>query len=186
MASGDFTCKLHIILPLSSCDLHTYIPVLTLLDYGSNLVVWGAAETAVTLIACSIPILRTLISDIRKSTANQSSYAKQSSGRDPTHFGTSRNVDVNTYAQRDPGRDSAFAGQTAVTSMGRYAKREADGTMNDSDSDKSTLPIHHTGRTEILKTEEVHVEYDRKSDWRENEIEMYRFDVEQPHQPQAR
>jgi hypothetical protein len=37
------------------------------LDYVSGLIIWGAAESAVTIMAASIPVLRTLFHDLRVS-----------------------------------------------------------------------------------------------------------------------
>jgi hypothetical protein len=66
MANGDFGCKspypfhflslLHSLKPFKATQLTS-----NLLDIGANVVIWGFAESLISIIAASIPILRAFI-----------------------------------------------------------------------------------------------------------------------------
>lgn len=67
LAAGDFTCTF---LPLS---LPRFRGSLTMegIDANSGLIIWGAAESAVTIMAASIPVLRVLLRDVSTFTKNK-------------------------------------------------------------------------------------------------------------------
>jgi hypothetical protein len=68
LASGDFPCKF--------CLLATNQAIILTcsLVEGANLVIWGVAETAVTIMAASIPVMRVLFRDVA------STYRSRKSG----------------------------------------------------------------------------------------------------------
>ncbi|OIW32896.1 hypothetical protein CONLIGDRAFT_695133 [Coniochaeta ligniaria NRRL 30616] len=77
LASGDFTCR-----SLALCRA---------------LIIWGAAESAVTIMAASIPILRTLFHDLRASSRKYyASHIVDDSGS--SRFARSRNGEVTMSA----------------------------------------------------------------------------------------
>lgn len=117
--------------------------------------IWGTVEIAVTIIACSIPILRALLSDYKRSRYAGTS-ARTGAGGASSHFTTKRSV------------------RSAVTSHGRKTSRRD--SSNDEDSDTSILPVGDKG---IVRTAEVTIEYSSRED--EDGLEMTSFD--KPYSP---
>jgi hypothetical protein len=113
---------------------------------GVDLVEWGAAETAVTVIATSIPILRALFKELR-STAR--SYGKSTSKDGMPH---SRSHITKSVAH--------------VHSRPRPVSQEG---LNDSDSDRSIWP---GGKPYIMKTDEITLTYDDRPAGKEPGYEM--------------
>lgn len=103
--------------------------------YGTDLVIWGTVEVAVTIIGCSIPIFRALLSDYKKSRY----LASKSVGTKPAATRLSRH--------------------NTVISHGGSASRDV--VLSDSASERSILPEGEKG---IIRTDEVTVEYARHDD----------------------
>ncbi|KAI4604391.1 hypothetical protein KJ359_000529 [Pestalotiopsis sp. 9143b] len=119
---------------------------------GVDLVEWGAAETAVTVIATSIPILRALFSELR-STARSNS---KGTGKDAM-----------------PGSQSRFSrmSKTPAVVVNARARPVSQQELNegDSDSDRSIWP---GGKPYIMKTDEITLTYDERRGDEENGYEM--------------
>lgn len=115
-------------------------------DYGIQLVVWGATEVAVTIIAGSIPLLRVLLSDYKKSR-----YA-----RSEPRYG-------NTSGAAGLSRISRHNGSVLATS-GRAPPRPSLGST-DGDSEKNILRGH--GDKEIVRTIEVTIDHGHRKDLEE-------------------
>ncbi|KAK6080593.1 hypothetical protein SCUP234_05139 [Seiridium cupressi] len=114
---------------------------------GVDLVEWGAAETAVTVIATSIPVLRALFSELSSSAR---SYIKSSS-KDGV-----------------PGNQSRMTKTTTqISTRQRPVSRDDD--FRDSDSDKSIWP---GGRPYIMKTDEITLTFDSRRADEEHGYEM--------------
>ncbi|KAI0174031.1 hypothetical protein BJ166DRAFT_574367 [Pestalotiopsis sp. NC0098] len=119
---------------------------------GVDLVEWGAAETAVTVIATSIPILRALFSELR-STARSNS---KGTGKDAM-----------------PASQSRFSrmSKTPAVVVNARARPVSQQELNegDSDSDRSIWP---GGKPYIMKTDEITLTYDERRRDEENGYEM--------------
>ncbi|KAI1106219.1 hypothetical protein F4804DRAFT_348976 [Jackrogersella minutella] len=104
---------------------------------GGNLITWGSAEVATTIMAASIPVLRVLVRDIRESVAWV---------RDTGSF---------RGALRSLRRKSrGISGQTAITGQEQQILRS-----NDRESDKAW-----SGSGGITRTQEVHISFDNRVD----------------------
>lgn len=103
----------------------TEIPSLTSGDftyYVSGLIIWGAAESAVTIMAASIPILRTLFQDLKASSRRYyGSQIVNDSGS--SRFGHSRNGEVIMVVMGD------FQGRTRYPSDGRLVGHVKSGAV---------------------------------------------------------
>ncbi|KAI1089772.1 hypothetical protein F5B19DRAFT_495057 [Rostrohypoxylon terebratum] len=108
---------------------------------GGNLVIWGSAEIATTIMAASIPVLRVLVRDIRESVA----WARDT--------GSVRRA-IKSLG-RGPRRTS---GQTHFAGQQPHMLRSS----NDHKSTKSNLSW--TGSRGITRTQDVHVSFDNRND----------------------
>jgi len=108
---------------------------LTTVDYGSELVIWGTAESAVTIVAASIPMLRTLFREV-----------KSKAGYGSNNVTTKR---------------SKIGRTTVVVTADRTARGE-DGhhvsPSNNKGDDRSDRSILHVGGNAIVQTSEIRVE----------------------------
>jgi hypothetical protein len=123
-------------------------PLLTEIADGIDLFIWGNAETTVTIIAASIPILRVLIRDVK----------------------TSRRSDTNTKYSKSEFPSEASQ-RNKVTVSGGSAGGLGRGSQDDG-SEKGMIgeQLELAG---ILRTNDVSVEYHRKRDVESDEDEMY-------------
>ncbi|KAF6814460.1 hypothetical protein CSOJ01_04011 [Colletotrichum sojae] len=137
----------------------TTIPTLLSGDFtydGSDLVIWGTAESGVTIVAASIPVLRVLVRDVASSARK---YYGGSSGTrtNGSRFGVARS---NTVTVTTTTANNSHHGASRKGSTRRKDK------LADDRSDRSILG----GEEElefgkIVKTHEVVVQYDRRSDY---------------------
>ncbi|KAF3015872.1 hypothetical protein E8E14_008475 [Neopestalotiopsis sp. 37M] len=125
---------------------------------GVDLVEWGAAETAVTVIATSIPILRALFSELR-STARSNS--KGGTGKDA--------MPGNSYSQSRLSRMSKTPAGVLVSSRPARPISQQELNEEDSDSDRSIWP---GGKPYIMKTDEITLTYDDRRRDEEHGYEM--------------
>ncbi|KAI0889261.1 uncharacterized protein GGS22DRAFT_153529 [Annulohypoxylon maeteangense] len=130
-----------------------YLPLLakgTFSTQGTTLVIWYVAESSVTIIAASIPVLRALIKEISssidrygRSTANKSGMKSQTRST-PRVLHPSNIVTTVVSSRRDPNE------------------------AGDASSDKSILDAAHApGKTSlgrIVQTQEVRLSYHDRSD----------------------
>ncbi|KAH8655321.1 hypothetical protein BX600DRAFT_525261 [Xylariales sp. PMI_506] len=114
---------------------------------GVPLVIWGEAETATTIIAASIPVLRVLLKDI-----------KQSSSR---YYGSN--------PKSLPANPLSSVNNKSVVRTRTHSKSQDD--FNDAESSKSILH----GATQIVKTSDVRVSYGGATKDPERGYEMGRF-----------
>lgn len=113
---------------------------------GVDLVEWGAAETAVTVIATSIPVLRALFSELGSTSRSYiKSNSKDGFPGSQSHI-TRNKTNISTRQRPDPQDD-----------------------LKDSDSDRSIWP---GGKPYIMKTDEVTLTYDSRVVDGENMYEM--------------
>lgn len=139
-----------------------HIPSLYTTDYTweeSSLFVWTAAELGTTIIAASIPILRTLLRNIKDSTHRRD-------GR----TGVTNTFKTGTYVCSTVGRSQSYRRMDGDTiSQKPGGKGHLDGISESGESVTSLvdLPMKNFGNDRahggIMKTEEVQVQYDRKS-----------------------
>lgn len=109
-------------------------------DEGGNLVIWGSAEVATTIMAASIPVLRVLIRDIRESVA------------------WVRDTGSVRGAIKSLGRRSRrISGQTHFAGHHPHMLRSS----NDHESNKSNLSWAGSGG--ITRTQEVHISFDNRN-----------------------
>ncbi|XDG08484.1 hypothetical protein ABKA04_008099 [Annulohypoxylon sp. FPYF3050] len=107
---------------------------------GGNLVIWGSAEVATTIMAASIPVLRVLIRDIRESVA------------------WVRDTGSVRGAIKSLGRKSRrISGQTHFAGHQPHMLRSS----NDHESNKSNLSWAGSGG--ITRTQEVHISFDNRN-----------------------
>ena len=119
---------------------------------GVPLVIWGAAETATTIIATSIPVLRALFSEIKKNSSRR--YYNQSNLKSGTGAGPQRSVNHSTI----------------VTVHARSHSRGV--SSNDTASDKSIL----AAGSKIMKTSVVTINYNNSPMNDNSGLEMDDFD----------
>ncbi|KAI2462762.1 hypothetical protein F4781DRAFT_180659 [Annulohypoxylon bovei var. microspora] len=131
-----------------------YLPLLaagTFSTQGTTLVIWYVAESSVTIIAASIPVLRALIKEI-------------SSSIDRYGRSTGNKSDVKSQAKGAPKILHQSNTVTTVVS----SRRDTFDTHGDADSEKSILgaahaPVH-TSLGGIVQTQEVRLSYHNRSD----------------------
>lgn len=123
---------------------------------GVPLVIWGAAETATTIIATSIPVLRALFSDIKKSAGK---YFNDTGGS-------------NSGSRPQRSKNSTVIVSAARNNMQRSQIKD---DQNDNSSDRSILPGGGGKGGRILKTAEVSIDFNSARD-EEADYEMDRFD----------
>ncbi len=116
-----------------------------LTDDGVDLFIWGNAETNVTIIAASIPILRVLVREVK------SSARRYYASRD------------NPTALRSHGR--THANTVTISSRAAPRSQKMDDQSDRSILDETPRPGH------ILQTSEVAIEY-RKYDGNDDMYEM--------------
>jgi len=117
-----------------------------LTDDGIDLFIWGNAESAVTIIAASIPILRVLVREVR-STARRYYVSKEG--------GTGSNTQHNTVV---------ISGGNLTSS--RHHSHVPSKVQDDS-SDKSILsdgPYSKNANGRIVRTNEINVAYQSRKD----------------------
>lgn len=119
---------------------------------GVPLVIWGAAETATTIIATSIPVLRALFSELRKNSSRR--YYNQSNLKSSTATRPHRSIN-----------------QTTVVTV-HARSRSRDASSNDTASDKSIL----AGDSKIMKTSVVTINYHNRPVHESSVLEMDEFD----------
>ena len=132
-----------------------------LADDGVDLFIWGNAESSVTIVAASIPILRVLVREAR-TTARRYYVSK-----DATSSGSG--------LRSKAGRTQT---NTVVISSGNLASanRQANiSKIQDDSSDKSILsdgPYRASGNSRIVRTKEVNVAYQSRKDTDSDDFEM--------------
>lgn len=105
--STDVTCKQPLLcsIPVSEEGTHTTA------DEAANLIVYGTVETAVTMIAACIPVLRVLVRDV------QQTYLKSRSGGRGTQASRRR-------------RSDSFSGAGDSTSVTQVRRLSEDGQFS--------------------------------------------------------
>ena len=126
-----------------------------LTDDGIDLFIWGNAESAVTIIAASIPILRVLVREVR-STARRYYVSKEGgTGSSGLRSRTGRNTQHNTVV---------ISGGNLTSS--RHHSHVPSKVQDDS-SDKSILsdgPYSKNANGRIVRTNEINVAYQSRKD----------------------
>lgn len=139
-----------------------YLPALYTADYTwdeASLFVWTATELATTIVAASIPVLRPLLRSIVNSTQRRD-------GRP----GVANTFKTGTYVCTAVGRAQSYRRMDRDSlSQKNSGLGHLDDISEDGDGSNSLvlkpLNSHEKGREHegIMKTEEVQVQYDRKS-----------------------
>jgi len=130
---------------------------------GIDLFIWGIAESAVTIVAASIPILRVLVREAR-TTARRYYVSKD---------GASSGSGLRSKAGRTQNN-------TVVISSGNLASADRQANISkiqDDSSDKSILSdgpyrASGTGNGRIVRTKEVNVAYQSRKDTDSDDFEM--------------
>ncbi|CAK7216099.1 hypothetical protein SBRCBS47491_002717 [Sporothrix bragantina] len=93
-------------------------------SYTVQLVIWGVAESAITIIAASIPILRALLRDDKMSNGQQSEAEIELNTGNWNLSGTSNLPDINNInnVASDPGRGSSALGRLRAAFMSKKSK----------------------------------------------------------------
>ncbi|KAF2453484.1 hypothetical protein BDY21DRAFT_126629 [Lineolata rhizophorae] len=127
--------------------------------YSANLLIWAAAETAITIIAASIPFLRLLIKAATSSLTN-------------SPYGRSGSYNLQRLSVR---RDGTTSSRTATVQCGiaePVSKKQDDRSDR---SDKSILGVLNPTKTDIVHVQEVKIEYhDREDEESQREPEQTR------------
>ncbi|KAH8904155.1 hypothetical protein BR93DRAFT_946918 [Coniochaeta sp. PMI_546] len=129
------------------------IPLLADGDFtfqGYNLVAWGAAEVATTIMASSIPVLRVLIREVKATTRRLNA----SSSDDTYHtksYGAGSMARSNTIVV-------AASQKRRALEIGIKRLKSLRKASSDDWSDKSVL-VHELGKGEILQTQEINIQY---------------------------
>ena len=110
-------------------------------DDGIDLFIWGNAESCVTIIAASIPILRVFVRDVQTSARK---YYLNTDGESQTNQGSKKSKRNITAV--------------ASTQHSRSTGRKGD----DDSSDKSILDGFSSHGKHIMQTNEIAVEYEMK------------------------
>lgn len=112
-------------------------------DRGADLVIWGTAETAVTIIAASIPVLRMLIQDVKRTARMRSESDHARSGHLGSRLGKSF---------------------VTVTASAPYSDKDStsSGTGNDDWSGRNVLERSSNGG--IVQKSEIRVERSESSE----------------------
>ncbi|CAJ2511703.1 Uu.00g073280.m01.CDS01 [Anthostomella pinea] len=129
----------------------TYIVTLEGNDFlyeGVHLLIWSTAETATTIIAASIPVLRVLFLEMRSSNGRYYEHSSANGTKKPRQGRTGNNT-------------------VTVTATGRPRTTQF---SKDDDSDRSIL--HGTGIGKITKTDEVRIHFHDRSDAESEGIEL--------------
>lgn len=122
-----------------------------MIDDGVDLFIWGNAESCVTIIAASVPILRVLIRDVKTSYRN---------------YYVSEQNDNDTASKR-----SRIRGQNSVVVTAGHRSHNPSANKLDDGSDKSILD----GRAspgKIVRRNEIVVEYQDRKDGESVEYEL--------------
>lgn len=119
---------------------------------GVDLFIWGNAESCVTIVAASIPVLRVLIRDVATTAARRYYASSGSQG------GTKALKSQNTHVAASSARRSR------IDNLARKEDDSSDRSILDGQTGvgvavcDNTLPIHHPSG-QIMRTDEVAVEY---------------------------
>ncbi|KAK3934691.1 hypothetical protein QBC46DRAFT_299422 [Diplogelasinospora grovesii] len=125
---------------------------------GYHLVIWGSAETAITIMAASIPVLRVLVREVKTATRRR--------------YGESTNSD--TYHKKSYGAGTVQRANTVtmVTSDYKHGIQSSNAgsfpsfVREDDSSDKSIIGAHKASG-KILQTQEITVRYHERTDVRD-------------------
>ncbi|KAI1379587.1 hypothetical protein F4677DRAFT_409721 [Hypoxylon crocopeplum] len=135
-----------------------YLPLLTVGTFstqGTTLVIWYVAESSVTIIAASIPVLRALIKEISSSVDRYNRSTGNKSGvKSQTKSGTK-------------GTPKGLHASNVITTV-TGSRRDPQDPRGDVDSDKSILDAARepgkSSRGGIVQTQEVRLSYHDRSD----------------------
>ncbi|KAK0649972.1 hypothetical protein B0T16DRAFT_327280 [Cercophora newfieldiana] len=120
------------------------IPGMTKGDFtydGAQLVIWGNAEVATTIMAASIPVLRVLFINAKGSAERYYDSGRRGTGRLPSN----------------PSKNN-----TIITSNRKNGGYATEGTGDDDGSDRSILDTTSPGNGRIIQTNEVTLEYSER------------------------
>lgn len=124
---------------------------LTLPDDASALIIWGVAETSVTIIATTIPVMRVLVRDV--TSAARSKLTGQSATAGGTTYGRSGGISKLSGLTKTEN-------STIVTSTGHHMMGKDEISFLDDSAEPSPLLVSGDGR-QILQTNEVSVKWSR-------------------------
>jgi hypothetical protein len=132
-----------------------------------ELIIWGGAEIAMTIIAASIPVLRVLLREVRHSSPRQglSRYGYDIDSQQVYAYGTKNGAMVSISGGQP--RTLHGSADMALRRLGRgdpkrHVAMHKDNDLDDG-SDKSIL-IAPIAPGRIVQTQEVNVEYQQSSD----------------------
>ncbi len=154
LASSDFTCAST--LPLSHLCSHLTTPP----DVSTPLILWSAAESGATIIAASIPVLRTLFRDLNQRSKRYYLSGSKSGG---THSRTGGNATARS-AQRPSSRANPNNINTVtIVSAGEmpHGEKNHSGVLSSKASD--TMPLRDS-YGQILQSTEIVVAVEFKGD----------------------
>jgi hypothetical protein len=142
LATGDFTCKFQSDFDRRNPLARNFRYLTAALDYGSELVIWGTAESAVTIIAASIPVLRVFFQEATKTA--RARYATEDTVTRKSRIG--RSFVVVTANQPPP-------------------KEDKPGGSNNRQDDCSDRSILSGVGNNIVQTNEIRVESHENGGW---------------------
>lgn len=116
-------------------------------DFQVDLWIWGNAETNVTIVAASIPVLRVLVKEVKSSARR--------------YYVSTEDHTTNRSGYRNQ--------HTITISAGRNSRHQRIRSQ-DAQSDKSILD----DKPGIVRTKEVAVEYHKREERRDEDIELGR------------
>jgi hypothetical protein len=132
------------------------------------LLIWGAAEIAMTIVAASIPFLRVLLREARSSNGLRTGYryGYDHPGDNGYAFGSQGGTVLRSKVSITGGRPRTFIRSTTDSSMPSFSQpkaqrsgpRPSKGSPGDDGSDKSILNMP-AAEGRIVQTQEVNVEY---------------------------
>lgn len=153
------TTKIPAMLAADPCMLNRYLNpkktqklIAAQIDEGIDLFIWGNAESCVTIVAASIPILRVLIRDVK------TSYRK---------YYVSEHNDNTSSARKSRVRGP---NHSVVVTAGRRSNN-ASGSKLDDGSEKSILD-GKTSSGKIVRRNEVVIEFQDRKDGESVEYEL--------------
>ncbi|KAL4767840.1 hypothetical protein BDW60DRAFT_211542 [Aspergillus nidulans var. acristatus] len=159
IAGATGIVKAVLVVKMSSTDL-TYDRV--------DLTIWTLAEPATSIMAVSIPILRTLYREIR------SSHRSYSRNRTGTHLNDPRTGN-NTQGAEGKSKRNSKRGWDSMAIMSTKGWQESQEALQDQGSTQSSGTRPSPNQGGILKTEEFIVHHKRGSFDDENSIELKPF-----------
>jgi hypothetical protein len=110
-------------------------------DEGGDLIIWAVAEITTTIVAASIPVLRTLIHDVA------------SHGSSRAYFRATSHDEMNGQSRIHP---------TGINTITVSASGRNTPARRSNDTDNDGWILHGTASGGIMKTEEVRVRYESK------------------------